>query len=117
MIKCKTKKYHTVGRIRKTKRKLVERGIIDTTNTQIHNLSFSGFVQAVQFLAFSDFMPLKIVVHQVHFPMNVVLHLLYIIISLKGSPTSAISDLSRHWGCFLSLIAFNIQKLFDFPIF
>ena len=37
----KTKQYRTVGTIPKSKRKFVERGKIDTPNTQIHDHSHS----------------------------------------------------------------------------
>jgi len=36
--KMKNKKYHTVGTIPKSNIKFVERGKIDTPNTQIHDL-------------------------------------------------------------------------------
>jgi hypothetical protein len=37
----KNKIYHTVGTFPKTKRKIVDRGKIDTPNTQIHDRSLS----------------------------------------------------------------------------
>jgi len=37
----KTKKYHTVRTVLKYNRKIVERGKIDTINTQIHDRSLS----------------------------------------------------------------------------
>jgi len=64
-------------------------------------------ILGVQILVFSDFILHKIVVHQVHYPMNVVLHLCYIIISLKGSPTSAISDLSRLFAMVTRPLSFS----------
>ena len=39
MKKMKNNKYHTVGPFPKSNRKIVERDKIDTSNTQIHNLS------------------------------------------------------------------------------
>ena len=41
--KVKNKKYHTVRTIPKSNIKIVERSKIDTTNTQIHDLSLSWF--------------------------------------------------------------------------
>jgi len=38
-IKRKTKKYHTLGIVPKSNRKIVERDKIDTPHTQIHNHS------------------------------------------------------------------------------
>jgi hypothetical protein len=38
-------KYHTVGTIKKSN---IKRGKIGTPNTQLHNLSFSWLVQALQ---------------------------------------------------------------------
>ena len=37
----KKKKYHTVGTVQKSNRKILERGIIDIPNTQIHDRSLS----------------------------------------------------------------------------
>jgi len=37
----KNKKYHTVGTVPKSNRKIVERGKIDIPNTQIYDRSFS----------------------------------------------------------------------------
>jgi hypothetical protein len=37
----KTKKYHTVGTIPKSDIKIVERGKMDTPNTEMHNRSLS----------------------------------------------------------------------------
>jgi hypothetical protein len=37
----KTKKYHTVGTIHKSDIKIVERGKMDTPNTEMHNRSLS----------------------------------------------------------------------------
>ena len=39
----KIKKYYTDGTVPKSKRKIVERGNIDTLNTQIHDCSHSWF--------------------------------------------------------------------------
>jgi hypothetical protein len=39
MKKMKNNKYHTVGTVPKSNRKIVERDKIDTSNTQIHDLS------------------------------------------------------------------------------
>ena len=41
--KMKNKKYHTVGRIPKTSSKMVERGKIDTLNTQTHDRSLPWY--------------------------------------------------------------------------
>jgi len=38
------KKYHTVGTVPKSNRKIVERCKIETPNTQIHDLSLSWFI-------------------------------------------------------------------------
>ena len=40
-VKMKTKKYHTVRTVLKYNRKILERGKIDTINTQIHDRSLS----------------------------------------------------------------------------
>jgi hypothetical protein len=40
-IELKTKKYHTVGTIPKSDIKIVERGKMDTPNTEIHDRSLS----------------------------------------------------------------------------
>jgi len=39
--KMKNKKYHTVGTVPKSNRKIVERGKVYTPNTQIHDRSLS----------------------------------------------------------------------------
>jgi len=39
----KNKKYHTVGKVTKSDRNVVERGKTDTINTQIHDRSLSCF--------------------------------------------------------------------------
>ena len=44
----KNKTYHSVGTILKSNIKTVERGKIDTLNTQIHDPHFPGLVQALQ---------------------------------------------------------------------
>jgi hypothetical protein len=44
----KNKEYHTVGIIPKSNLKNVEKGKIDTPNTQKHDAHFSGFVQALE---------------------------------------------------------------------
>jgi hypothetical protein len=41
IIKWKNKKYHAVGTVPNSNRKMVERGKIATTNTQIHDRSLS----------------------------------------------------------------------------
>ena len=41
MNQMKNKKYHTVGTIPQSNIKIVERAKIDTSNTQIHDSSFS----------------------------------------------------------------------------
>jgi len=38
-----SKKYHNVGTIRKSNRKFVERGEIDTSNTRLHDRLLSWF--------------------------------------------------------------------------
>jgi hypothetical protein len=40
-----TKKHHTVGTVPKPNRKIPERDIIDTPNTQIHDFSLSWLVK------------------------------------------------------------------------
>jgi DNA-binding Xre family transcriptional regulator len=37
-IKWKTTKFHTVGKISKSNIKIIERGKVDTLNTQLHDL-------------------------------------------------------------------------------
>ena len=44
----KNKKYHTVGTVLKSIRKIIGRGKIDTLNIQIHGRSMSGFLQSLQ---------------------------------------------------------------------
>ena len=46
--KLKNNKYHTVGTVPKYERKIVERGKIDTSNTQMHDCSLS-WLDSVQF--------------------------------------------------------------------
>jgi len=44
----KNRKYHTVGTNPNSNIKIVERGNIDTSNTQVHYPSLSGLVHALQ---------------------------------------------------------------------